>query len=84
MDRLSKLQQAIQCVENSHFSTIGYCTVKLAPAAKLIQYYLRGKGSQISDGSSRANLQSANRSTVMIKRPNIQSDITLNSNTRHK
>ena len=29
-----------KCVENSHFSTTDYCTVKLAPAAKLIQYYL--------------------------------------------
>ena len=32
--------EQLKCVENSHFSTTDYCTVKLAPAAKLIQYYV--------------------------------------------
>ena len=29
-----------KCVENYHFSTTDYCSVKLAPAAKIIQYCL--------------------------------------------
>ena len=37
-----------KCVENSHFSTTDYFSVKLSPTAKLIQYYLLEKGSHIS------------------------------------
>ena len=32
--------ERLKCVENSHFSTIDHCTVKLSPAVKLIQYHL--------------------------------------------
>ena len=35
-----------KCVEDSHFSTIDYFSVKLAPVLKLTQYYLCEKGSQ--------------------------------------
>ena len=29
-----------KCVENSHFSTIDYFSLKLTPVVKLIQYYI--------------------------------------------
>ena len=41
----SMLQQ-FKCVENFHFSTIDYFSVKLAPVVKLVQYYLCEKGSR--------------------------------------
>ena len=37
---LVSFNKRFKCVENSHFSATDYCTVQLAPAAKLMQYYL--------------------------------------------
>ena len=55
---LVSFNKRFKCVHNSHFSTTDYCSVKLALAAKLIQYYLSEIRSHISNGSSRADLQS--------------------------
>ena len=38
---LVSFNKRFKCVDNSHFSTTDYCcSVKRAPVAKLIQYYL--------------------------------------------
>ena len=66
-------------VENSHFSTIDYFSVKLAPIVKLIQYYLCEKESQFFTSQTFGTHRVYNQS-VVVKRSSIQCDITPDSN----
>ena len=52
------------CSEFSFQYKMDYCTIELTSAAKLTVLFVRKKGSQISDGPSRANLQSLQNSLL--------------------
>ena len=74
------------CVDNSHFSTIDYFSVKAAPVVKLIQSYLCEKEVNFSyDTFQTCVTHRVYNQSVVVKRSSIQSDTTPNSNIhRHK
>ena len=84
-DRLSKLQRAAQVLYRFLISVTDYYTVKLASAAKLTQYSLRGKREVVLQMEHRGETSRVLKLLWYSSGRAVISDTTLsNSNTRHE